>query len=254
MDRILLEKLISFISGYLVLYGDEVFLDSQRLNILMSKLTIPHMDKTPTLKKRITISDHGETPEKTKDLPLWKFKDEIKDCLKCPLGHTRIKFVFGDGNPDADIMFIGEAPGAEEDRTGIPFVGRAGQLLNKLLGSIHVERKDVLIANILKCRPPNNRDPQPSEVQECIPYLHKQIELIKPKVIVALGRIAAQNLLATTSALKQMRERLWQYQGVNMIVTYHPAAILRNPGLLEVAKMDFKFILKSYQDVKKHQI
>jgi DNA polymerase len=192
--------------------------------------------------------------EQKSDSPLWKFRDEIKECVKCPLGYSRNKFVFGDGNPDADIMFIGEAPGSEEDRTGIPFVGRAGQLLNKLLSGIHIDREEVFIANILKCRPPNNRDPQPVEVQQCIPYLHKQIKMIQPKVIVALGRIAAQNLLETSSALKQMRERLWQYQNVTMIVTYHPAAILRNPGLLEAARQDFQFILKTYKDVKKHQI
>jgi DNA polymerase len=250
----MLEKMLSFLSEYLDLYGDDIFIDSDRLERIKSELNLPMKPAEEKLKPSPVIQPIKISSVKRPDSPLWKFRDEIKDCLNCPLGYSRTKFVFGDGNPNADIMFIGEAPGAEEDRKGIPFVGRAGLLLNKLLAGININREDVFIANILKCRPPNNRDPQPAEVQECIPYLQKQIEMIKPKVIVALGRIAAQNLLDNTSALKQMRERLWQYAGVNMIVTYHPAAILRNPGLLEVAKNDFKLILKTYQDVKKHQI
>jgi DNA polymerase len=254
MDENLLKKLISFLEGYRILYRDELFIDSHRIDSLVSSITLPVGELIPPVQQMAKRSEPENIRESKKDHPLWQFREEIKNCVKCPLGHNRQNFVFGDGNPDAGIMFVGEAPGAEEDRTGIPFVGRAGQLLNKLLAGIHIDRKDVFIANILKCRPPNNRDPQPEEVETCIPYLHKQIEMIKPKVIVALGRIAAQNLLDTTSTLKQMRERLWQYQGVNMIVTYHPAAILRNPGLLDVAKDDFKFILKTYQDVLKHQI
>ncbi len=247
-------KIISFLQEYLDVYGEEIYIDPQKIK----KLNLSYRDEqtlTPPIKEKPVPPSEpkkeslGEKP----DTPLWNYMREIKDCTKCSLGHTRTKFVFGEGNENADIMFIGEAPGQEEDRTGIPFVGRAGQLLNKLLAGINIRREEVFIANILKCRPPNNRDPQASEVQECIPYLHRQIVLIQPKVIVALGRIAAQNLLNNTSSLKQMRERLWQYQGVNMIVTYHPAAILRNMGLLTTATQDFKFIYNTYQQVLSQQ-
>jgi uracil-DNA glycosylase family 4 len=246
------KKIADFLRGYLDIYGSTVFVNEKK--ILQE---IPQY--SPPVDTEIESAETSTPVEKTfaiEDKPatgLWKFMQQIKDCTKCPLGHTRNRFVFGDGSETADILFIGEAPGAEEDRTGIPFVGRAGQLLNKLLSHIKVDRKDVFIANILKCRPPNNRDPQPAEVKECLPYLHKQIELIQPKVIVSLGRIAAQNLLNTTLALKQMRGRLWQYRGVTMIVTYHTAAVLRNMGLLDSAIEDFKFIYKTYQEVSQRQ-
>ncbi len=237
------EKVARFLREYRDIYGDDVFVDGDRIRQLTGSTDIPvHLpDET---------GPNAEVAEKPAT-PLWRFQEEIKDCTRCPLGHTRTRFVFGDGQENAGIMFIGEAPGREEDRTGIPFVGRAGKLLNNLLANIKIDRQQVFIANILKCRPPENRDPQPGEVQQCLPYLHKQIEMIQPKLIVALGRIAAQNLLNKTQSLKQMRERLWQYRGVNMIVTYHPAAILRNMGLLKVANEDFKFILKTYLDSTK---
>lgn len=154
---------------------------------------------------------------------------QICTCTKCPLGHTRTKFVFGVGNPHATLMLIGEAPGADEDAQGEPFVGRAGQLLNKILEAIKFKREDVYICNILKCRPPNNRTPQPEEVDHCIPYLQKQIALIQPKVILCLGLTAAQNLLGTTENLGKLRGRQLTYEGTPLMVTYHPAALLRNP-------------------------
>ncbi len=246
------QKISAFLREYLDIYGEDIFIDPRKLKELPvepQEKRAPVSQSAPAAKPEM----QKHRPAEKADTPLWNFMNQIKDCTKCPLGHSRTTFVFGDGNEKADIMFIGEAPGREEDRTGIPFVGRAGQLLNKMLAGIKIKREDVFIANILKCRPPNNRDPQPAEVQECIPYLHKQIELIEPKVIVALGRIAAQNLLNSTSALKQMRERLWQYQGVNMIVTYHPAAILRNGGLLTTATQDFKFIFDTYQQTIQHE-
>jgi len=242
----------AFLREYLDIYGEDIFIDPSKIKGISMQSEEELTSASPSTSPAKVKINQPKLVKKA-NAPLWNFMNQIKDCTRCPLGHSRTTFVFGEGNENADIMFIGEAPGAEEDRTGIPFVGRAGQLLNKLLASIKVNREDVFIANILKCRPPNNRDPQPAEVQECIPYLHKQIELIKPKVIVALGRIAAQNLLNSTSALKQMRERLWQYQGVNMIVTYHPAAILRNMGLLPIAMQDFKFIFDTYQQATGHE-
>jgi uracil-DNA glycosylase family 4 len=247
-----IEKIANFLQQYRVLYGDTILVDQERIDDLMKE--IPEIELASREKPMPTDVVKLKKEQKEKpDSELWNFMREIKDCTKCPLGKTRTTFVFGDGNENADILFIGEAPGAEEDRTGIPFVGRAGQLLNKLLTNIKIKREDVFIANILKCRPPGNRDPQPDEVEKCIPYLQKQIQMIQPKIIVALGRIAAQNLLNTTNSLKQMRSRLWQYQGVDMIVTYHTAAILRNAGLLNSSIEDFKYISQIYHEKLKQQ-
>lgn len=153
--------------------------------------------------------------------------EAVKDCQACSLGATRTKFVYGVGNPNADLLFIGEAPGADEDRIGEPFVGRAGQLLDKIIAAIKLSREEVYIANILKCRPPGNRDPQPAEMELCFPYLKEQVALIQPKLICALGRIAAQALLNTKTPLGKLRGRWHEFEGVPMLVTYHPAALLR---------------------------
>lgn len=155
---------------------------------------------------------------------------QICNCVKCRLGFTRTKFVFGVGNPHATLMLIGEAPGADEDAQGEPFVGRAGQLLNKILEAIHFRREDVYICNILKCRPPGNRKPAADEVEQCLPYLRKQIELIKPKLILCLGLTAIENLLHTTESLGALRGRVLEYDGIPLMITYHPAALLRNPN------------------------
>ena len=160
---------------------------------------------------------------------LEEFRARISECHKCPLGATRTHFVFGSGNPDADLMFVGEAPGEEEDLQGQPFVGRAGQLLTKMIEAMKLRREDVYIANVLKCRPPNNRTPLPSEMEQCKPYLDRQIALIRPKIICALGRVAAQALLNTGEGLNRLRGTFHDYRGVKVLVTYHPAALLRNP-------------------------
>jgi uracil-DNA glycosylase len=178
---------------------------------------------------------------------------QIHECLKCPLGQTRIKFVFGTGNTNADIMFIGEAPGADEDAQGEPFVGRAGQLLNKIIEAIGMKREGVYICNILKCRPPNNRDPLPSEMETCSPYLLKQIDLIKPKFIICLGRISAQWLLGTTESLSALRGRTHEFRGSTLIVTYHPAALLRNPAWKRPAWEDMKMLMELYEKRKQQQ-
>ncbi|MDD2746248.1 MAG: uracil-DNA glycosylase [Acidithiobacillus ferrooxidans] len=154
----------------------------------------------------------------------------VSTCQACPLGETRKHAVFGAGNPRGSWLFVGEAPGAEEDRRGEAFVGRAGQLLDNMLQAMGLSRdKDAYIANILKCRPPNNRDPLGPEVQACTPYLQRQIALLQPRVIVALGRFAAQGLLQVDTPLSQLRGTIRQYQGIPLIVTYHPAYLLRNP-------------------------
>lgn len=152
----------------------------------------------------------------------------VSTCTKCGLHATRSQTVFGVGNRKAHWLFIGEAPGAEEDRQGEPFVGRAGQLLNAMLFAVGLKREDVYITNLLKCRPPGNRDPQPGEVAQCEPYLIRQIELIQPKLIVALGRHAAHSLLKTELPLARLRGQKLDYHGIPLIVTYHPAYLLRN--------------------------
>lgn len=153
----------------------------------------------------------------------------VHDCTKCGLHKTRTQAVFGVGNRDADWLFVGEAPGAEEDRRGEPFVGRAGQLLNAMLFAVGLKREDVYIANVLKSRPPSNRDPQLEEVEACEPYLLRQIELIKPRIIVALGRHAAHSLLKTDLPLGKLRGRRLSYHDTPLVATYHPAYLLRSP-------------------------
>jgi len=153
----------------------------------------------------------------------------VDACRKCPLGGTRTRSVPGEGDAHAGFVCVGEAPGATEDETGRPFVGRAGRLLNDILQAISFRREDVFICNVLKCRPPENRDPEPLEVAACSPYLHRQLDLIRPNVIVALGRPAAHALLATNASLGDLRGKVHRYRGIPLIVTYHPAALLRNP-------------------------
>lgn len=180
---------------------------------------------------------------------LAKLNDYICTCAECPLAATRTKFVFGVGPMDAGAMVIGEAPGADEDAQGEPFVGRAGQLLNKILEAVNFKREDVFIANILKCRPPNNRRPLPSEVEHCEPYLWKQIELIKPRIILCLGLTAAQTLLKSTASLGMLRESTQEYRGIPLIVTYHPAALLRNPNWKRPTWEDVKKFRKLYDEL-----
>ena len=153
----------------------------------------------------------------------------VQACTRCELHKTRNQTVFGTGNQNAQWLFVGEAPGADEDRQGEPFVGKAGQLLNDMLFALGLKREDIYIANVLKCRPPNNRDPQPHEVEQCEPYLARQIELIQPRIIVTLGRHAVHNLLKTDQALGRLRGQKLEYRGTPLLATYHPAYLLRNP-------------------------
>jgi len=174
------------------------------------------------------------------------FYNEIKNCTKCTLSKSRTQLVFGEGDPNADIVIVGEAPGKNEDLKGEPFVGRGGKLLDKILAAINLNRKEVFVLNVLKCRPPENRDPKPQEISECEPYLKKQLQLIKPKLIVALGRIAAMTLLRTKDSLTNMRNKIHKYENIDLIVTYHPAALLRNPNFKKPTWEDFKLIRNKY--------
>ncbi len=180
------------------------------------------------------------------EMSLSSYHDQIKHCQKCELGSTRNHFVFGDGNENADLVFVGEAPGKQEDLLGIPFVGRAGKLLDNILRAIDLERSDIYICNVLKCRPPNNRDPLAGEIELCEPYLQTQLELIKPKVIITLGRIAARTLLRLDLPLGKMRNNTYKYHGIDTVVTYHPAALLRNPNFKKPAWEDFQRIRDTY--------
>ncbi|MBT8135829.1 MAG: uracil-DNA glycosylase [Gammaproteobacteria bacterium] len=171
----------------------------------------------------------------------------VAQCRACDLHRGRTQTVFGVGNQDARWMIIGEAPGAEEDRRGEPFVGRAGQLLNAMLLAAGYKRHEVYIANIVKCRPPNNRDPRPEEATACSSFLARQIELVRPRLILAVGRVAAQRLLQTDTPVGKMRGRLYHYgdePGVPVVVTYHPAYLLRSPGAKEKVWQDLLFALE----------
>ena len=162
--------------------------------------------------------------------PLDAIRADLRDCKRCKLWTGRRNIVFGQGNPNADLMFVGEAPGADEDEQGLPFVGRAGQLLTKIIESIEMRREEVFICNILKCRPPGNRNPETDEISACEPFLFRQIASVKPKIICALGTFGAQTLLRTTEPIGRLRGQLIDYRGVKLMATFHPAYLLRNPN------------------------
>jgi DNA polymerase len=169
-------------------------------------------------------------------------RDWIGDCQRCKLAKGRKNIVFGQGNPRAELMFVGEAPGAEEDEQGLAFVGRAGQLLTKIIEAIGLRREDVFIANVLKCRPPQNRNPEPDEILSCQPFLEKQIETIRPKVIVGLGKFGGQWLLKTAEPISRLRGRIGDYNGIKAVPTYHPAFLLRNPDAKKEVWADMKLV------------
>ena len=177
-------------------------------------------------------------------------RQRVAKCQQCELHQGRTQTVFGVGDHNADWLIIGEAPGAEEDRQGEPFVGRAGKLLNSMLFACGMQREQVFIANILKCRPPNNRDPKPEEVVACSSYLKEQIDLLQPKIILAVGRIAAQNLMQTETPIGKMRGQRYQYAdtGIPVVVTYHPAYLLRSPREKRKAWQDLQLAMRVYQE------
>ena len=248
MSEKIIQEISDFFTWYQVTYGDEIAFDGD------FNLHVSTSDAPPTTEPEVEVEkkEQAETPVSQKKFnehlvhqenpELKAFYHEINKCSKCALHASRSHFVFGMGNPQADIMFIGEAPGRDEDLRGLPFVGKAGQLLDKMLFALKMKREDVYIANVLKCRPPNNRDPLPDEVVQCEPYLKKQIEILKPKVIIALGRISAQVLLKRMDSLSILRQNEQTYEGIPFIVTYHPAALLRNPGWKAKAWQDLQKI------------
>jgi DNA polymerase len=191
-----------------------------------------------------TVVPRADTsPAREADADWTELRSRVAACVRCGLCATRTQTVFGVGNLDAEWLIVGEAPGADEDRQGEPFVGRAGQLLNAMLHAVGLAREQVYIANVLKCRPPGNRDPGASEAAECLPYLERQIALLKPKIMLAVGRIAAQNLLRTDKTLGSLRGQVHRFGAlqVPLVVTYHPAYLLRTPGDKRKAWEDLKF-------------
>lgn len=235
----------AFFDWYKLVYGESLFVEGRVASVdeldappMQSAVPEPVKPVQQPLRAQRKITKHE--PQRSPELEA--FYQEIKDCQRCPLGKTRTNFVFGVGHPQARVMFIGEAPGQDEDLQGIPFVGRAGKLLDKMLQAIGMRRDDVYIANVLKCRPPGNRDPLPDEIVECEPYLKKQLEMIKPRVLVALGRVSGKLLTKEEKSLRELRQNEADYEGIPLVVTYHPAALLRNPQWKQYAWEDFKKI------------
>jgi DNA polymerase len=228
-------RVIKFLEQQRELYGDDLILNSTRA-----------MYSSEPEKKVVR--------EALPELPtMQELSTRVAECRQCTLCKTRTQTVFGSGNPRAEIMFIGEAPGADEDAQGLPFVGRAGQLLTKMIEeprSLGMPRSDVYIANILKCRPPGNRKPNSDEIEQCEPYLIAQIENIRPRIICALGLTAANTLLRNTLSMAAMREKVFDYHGVPLMVTYHPAALLRNPNWKKPAWDDMLRLRALYEELK----
>ncbi|HEX8691567.1 MAG TPA: uracil-DNA glycosylase [Longimicrobium sp.] len=196
---------------------------------------------TTPMRPAVDAPSRGVSAEEVRRLPtLDAVRDVALGCPRCRLAETRTKVVFGEGDPRADLMVVGEAPGQEEDRSGRPFVGKAGRLLDLLLMTAGFERERVYICNVLKCRPPGNRNPNPDEVEACSPYLLRQVDLVEPRVIVAFGTFAAQTLLGTDISIGRLRGRLHQYRGIPLVPTYHPAALLRNPGWVRAVWEDLQ--------------
>lgn len=247
----IIEEAKEFINFLATSYGNNIFIARQSEKFDKKTENKTKIPKTKFPNSQIQANIFSTEEDWIYSNSIKELEDKINKCQKCPLGQTRINFVFGGGNPFAEIMLIGEAPGAEEDLQGVPFVGRAGQLLTNVLRAINLEREDVYICNILKCRPPKNRKPLPSEIQTCIPYLRKQIDLIKPSIILALGSTAIEGLFGITEKMANIHGKELEFNGITVIPTYHPAALLRNPNLKRVVWNDIQILLKVLQTKKR---
>lgn len=193
----------------------------------------------------VLLNERGESRDSSAVKTLSEIREELGDCTRCRLCETRKSIVFGEGNPKARLVFVGEGPGRDEDIQGRPFVGRAGQLLTKIIQAMKLERKDVYICNVVKCRPPGNRNPEPDEVASCEPFLMKQIESINPEVIVSLGSVATGLMLKLKNfKMGQLRGTFHQYGNSKLMITYHPAALLRNPSFKKPVWEDMKLVMK----------
>jgi len=252
------QKIIEALKDQQTIFGDDLF--EENANLKKSKTSAFEMETTPRGSSRRTAIVKESVakslaPKNTvkgdweKSQSLDELNSLICNCTNCVLYKGRNKFVFGSGNPNADVMVIGEGPGAEEDKQGLPFVGRAGQLLTDILKAIKFSRDQVFIGNIVKCRPPDNRTPLPEEMDTCIPYLAKQIELIKPKLILCLGLTAAKGLLKKKDSLTSLRGQVFEYEGIKTMVTFHPAALLRNPNWKKDCWVDVQKFRNLYDEM-----
>jgi uracil-DNA glycosylase family 4 len=245
MNNSVRSEVIKALKDQKEIFGDELFIpDMVQAKIVTEKVNRKKVDVEPKL-----FSDNKETWETCKNLD--DLNRLICNCTKCDLYKGRNKFVFGVGNPNADVLLIGEGPGAEEDKQGEPFVGRAGKLLNDILKAINFTREEVYIANVVKCRPPGNRTPLPNEMDSCMPYLVKQIELIKPKLILCLGLVSAGAVLKKKDSLGKMRGKIFEFNNIKVMVTYHPAALLRNPNFKRGCWEDVQAFRKLYDEIEK---
>lgn len=218
----LLDQMKEFFQGERELYGDELYVDYD-----------PNLLKIGSADRRRYRLEQAYEP--------------YRNCQRCALARQRTRLVFGSGEPDVKLMLIGEAPGYHEDQAGVPFVGNAGQLLDRILQAIQLTRRDVFITNVVKCRPPDNRDPLPEECQTCFPLLKQQLEIIQPQCILLLGRIAASVLLQTDASIANLRGQVHEAFGAKVVVTYHPAALLRNPELKRSTWEDVQLFQKLYR-------
>ncbi|MFK5969624.1 MAG: uracil-DNA glycosylase [Candidatus Marithrix sp.] len=224
------------------------YLDSMGIQVWIRRQSIEPTEPTENLPTEVVQVNEVIQPVSSSD---WKsLQKQVIACTSCELHKTRTQTVFGVGNHNADLMLIGEAPGAEEDVQGEPFVGRAGQLLNAMLYAINLTRDDIYIANVVKCRPPENRNPNNNEMASCNNFLHQQISLIKPKLIVAVGRISAQHLLDTTTPIGKLRNQQFSYDNIPLIATYHPAYLLRKPSEKRKSWQDLQFINNNLSTIK----
>ena len=231
-------QLVTSLKSYILLERDS----GRNYSSMYLKGEVPSLDAMT-----IEDTDKGDETAFIPSLTLDDVRQELGDCQRCNLCEVRKNLVFGEGNYNADLVFVGEAPGAEEDRQGKPFVGRAGQLLTRIIEAMGLTREEVYICNILKCRPPENRNPKPEEIRACEPFLIKQLETINPRVICALGTFAAKTLLKTDAPISSLRGRFHSYQGIKLMPTYHPAYLLRNPSEKKLVWQDMKKIMKELQ-------
>jgi uracil-DNA glycosylase family 4 len=202
---------------------------------------IPRIEEQSAVAAHASTSEEQVTPEKA----LRIIREDLGDCTRCILHKQgRKQIVFGVGNPQADIMFVGEGPGADEDQQGEPFVGRAGQLLNNMISAMGIRREDVYIANVVKCRPPGNRTPEREECDTCSPFLLRQIAAVRPKIVVALGAVAAKTLLGVNDAMINLRGKIYDFKNTKLAVTYHPAYLLRDPRQKKEAWKDLQMVMK----------
>lgn len=236
-DKIL-NRLYSAVELYRELGFEYLPLKKEDVEGFLKKNAAREVYPTPQ-QKEVTVGRSGNKTDGLKAL-----RDKIGECKRCKLSENRNNVVFGEGSPDADIIFIGEGPGRDEDLQARPFVGAAGKLLTNLIVKLGLKREDVYIANIIKCRPPNNRNPEDDEVASCRPFVEKQIDVIKPKVIVCLGRIAAQALLKVKTPISRMRGNFFQYSDISVMPTFHPAYLLRNPKDKWLTWDDMQKVLK----------